>query len=66
MVVTVSDIHLDRPATQEFPIARKFSYVGYGKGIPVCFAKNIALEVCLGVFPKLITGHNKQCTYFTK
>ena len=45
IVVTVNDTHLlDRPATQEFQIAWKFSYVGCSKEIHVCFAKNIALE----------------------
>ena len=63
IVVTVNNTHfffLDQPATQGFLIARKFSHVGYGKGIPVSFPKNIALEGCLGVFPKLIMGHDKH------
>ena len=59
IVVIVSFTHpLDQPATKEFLIGQEFSHVGYGKGIPSCVAKNIALKGCLEVLTKLIMGHD--------
>ena len=60
-VVTLNDIHLlGQPVIREFLITWKFSQVGYGKAIPVCLTKNIVLEGCLRMFPKLIMEHNQK------
>lgn len=48
---------LDWPATQEFPVAQKFSYAGYGKKkflYALQKKKNVTLKGYLRVFPKLI------------
>lgn len=67
IVVVVKDTGLlDWPFTQEFQITHNFSYIGYGKGIPICFTKDITLEGCLGMFSKQVLEHDKQCTSYTK
>lgn len=66
IVVTVNDAcPFDWPATQEFPVAQKFSYAGYGKKkIPLHFTKE--KKCYFKGISQSVSKTNKQCTYYAK